>query len=90
MTASPQVSRTILRRSYGLIQQFVLSPYVRLSHTAEASTPFERIKRHIYSYKEVLSFLLPSSHYTTHINPSAVMPKDYELQTYNVYFCLVS
>ena len=34
--------------------------------TTESSTPFERIKRRIYSNKEVLFFLHPSSRYTTY------------------------
>ena len=57
----------VKRRSYGSIWQSVLSPHPRpsVSQTTEASTPFERIKRRTYSYKEVLFFLLPSSRYTT-------------------------
>ena len=44
----------------------LVSPRPSVSQTTEDSTSFQRIKRRIYSYKEVLYFLLYSSHYTTH------------------------
>ena len=57
-----------------------LPPSARLSHTTEALTP-RRIKRELYSYKEMLFFILQSPYNID--SKSDALQETYEIHTSN-------